>query len=136
MTEPSIPVESFNPDSVLLSIKKLLGLIPEDKSFDDELVMHINSVFMVLHQLGIGEPKPIVIEDDTALWSDVLPEHITLQLLKTYIYLKVRMVFDPPTQSGVLPSFEKQILECEWRLNHEAESNKEAVNVPIVIVVP
>lgn len=131
MTENSIPTESFSRDSVLTSIKKLLGIMSEDQAFDDELIMHINSAFMVLHQLGVGEPNPLYIDNAEATWNDILPGYKKLNQIKTYVYLKVRVLFDPPTASGVLAAFEKQILEHEWRINHEAESIKEAANVNV-----
>lgn len=102
-------------ESILSSIKKLLGIAEEYTAFDQDLVMHINSAFMVLTQLGVGPSSGFVIYDDTATWSDFV---ITskLELVKSYIYLKVKLLFDPPLSSAVMESINRQISEFEWRL--------------------
>ena len=85
--------------------------------------MHINSVFMVLNQLGVGPDEGFTISDDSATWSDFLGEDKSLEGVKTYVYMKVRMIFDPPTSSSVMDSMKRSIDELEWRLNI-AVSNK------------
>lgn len=110
-------------ESILTSIKKLL-LIPEDyDQFDVDVIIHINTVFMTLTQLGVGPSNGFHIEDDTALWTDFISDPETLQAVKTYMYLKVRIVFDPTSLgSATLAAYERQIQELEWRLNVAAES--------------
>ena len=105
-------------ESILTSIKKLLGIAEEYEHFDNDIIMHINSVFMILTQLGVGPSKGFVITDSSASWDDYLPEGgEKLQAVKTYMYMKVRLMFDPPTSSAVMESMNRMISELEWRLN-------------------
>ena len=104
-------------DSILTSIKKLLGITKEETSFDQDLIMHINSVFSILTQLGVGPSEGFFIEDDSAIWGDFLEDNTNLELVKTYVYMKVRLAFDPPTGSAVMESMNKMISELEWRIN-------------------
>ena len=110
-------------ESILNSIKKMLGIQADYDHFDQDIIMHINSVFMTLTQIGVGPSKGFYIEDDTTTWLKFIPDLDKLQAVKSYIYLKVRLLFDPPTQSSVLEAMNKQIAELEWRLNVAAESN-------------
>ena len=114
-----------NMDNILSSIKKLLGIPTEETAFDSDIIMHINSVFMILNQLGIGPTDGFTISDDYALWSDFIPEGQNLELVKSYMYMKVRLMFDPPSSSAVLSAMEKSINEFEWRLNVQAETKME-----------
>ena len=110
-------------ESILKSIKKLLG-IPEDETFfDSDIIMHINSVFTILNQLGVGPAKSFSIKDDVAVWDDFINDNTDYNSIKTYIYLKVRLLFDPPMSSSVLSSMERQISELEWRLNVQASTS-------------
>lgn len=106
-------------ESILTSIKKMLGIDEEYTHFDADIIMHINSVLMILTQLGVGPESGFVIEDDTSTWIDFIPEATTVQLhaVKSYIYMKVKLIFDPPTSSAVIESMNRQIAEFEWRLN-------------------
>ena len=104
-------------DSILTSIKKLLGIAEEDTSFDQDIVMHINAVFTILAQLGVGPEGGFSIEDDSAIWEDFIGTDPRLNSIKTYIYMKVRMMFDPPTIGSVAEAMNKNISELEWRLN-------------------
>lgn len=108
-------------DSILLSIKKLLGPSADYKQFDQDLIIHINSAFMVLHQLGVGPKKSFSITGETETWKDFSSDIDNLQLVKSYIYLKVRLIFDPPTNSTVIKAYEDLIKEYEWRLNVEVD---------------
>lgn len=109
-------------DSILTSIKKLLGIEEEYTHFDFDLIMHINSVLMILTQLGVGPAKGFTIEDDTATWTDFLGEDLTkLQSVKSYVCLKVRLLFDPPSSSSVLESANRLANEYEWRLQVAAD---------------
>lgn len=105
-------------DSILTSIKKLLGITEEYKHFDNDLIMHINSVFMILTQLGVGPATGYSITNVTETWSDFLGTDLSrLEMVKSYTYLKVKLLFDPPTSSAVIESINRQISEFEWRLN-------------------
>lgn len=110
-------------DSILTSIKKLLGITEEYTNFDTDIIIHINSVFMILNQLGVGPSKCFRIEDKYTTWDEYITEDDDLDAVKTYVYLKVKLMFDPPLNSSLMDSFERQIKELEWRLNVEVESN-------------
>ena len=109
-------------DSILISIKKMLGISKEYDAFDAVLIMHINTVFMNLSQLGVGPSEGFSIIDEADKWSDFISEDPRLESIKSYIYLKVRLLFDPPMNSSVMDSIALQIKELEWRLNVESES--------------
>ena len=89
-------------ESILTSIKKMLGISKEYTHFDEDLIMHINAALAVLGQLGVGPSIGFFIEDDTAVWSDFVPDSNRLQFIKTYVYQKVKLVFDPPQSSAAL----------------------------------
>ena len=111
-------------DSILTSIKKLLGLGVEDTNFDEELVMHINSVLFTLTQIGVGPATGFSILTSEETWEDYLgwdPIPQELEPVKMYIYLKVRLSFDPPSSSFVLESIQRQISELEFRINLHVE---------------
>lgn len=103
--------------SILTSIKKMLGVAEDYTEFDEDIITHINSVFLNLTQLGVGPEEGFVIEDNTAVWEDFIDNSIQLQAVKTYMYLKVKLLFDPPLSSSVTESFTRMIAELEWRLN-------------------
>ena len=103
--------------SILTSIKKMLGVAEDYTEFDEDIITHINSVFLNLTQLGVGPEEGFMIEDDTAVWEDFIDDSIQLQAVKTYMYLKVKLLFDPPLSSSVTESFTRMIAELEWRLN-------------------
>ena len=103
--------------SILTSIKKMLGIAEDYIEFDEDIITHINSVFLNLMQLGVGPEEGFMIEDDTAVWEDFIDDSIQLQAVKTYMYLKVKLLFDPPLSSSVTESFTRMIAELEWRLN-------------------
>lgn len=109
--------------SILKTIKKLLGIADDQTNFDVDLIVHINSVLMTLTQLGVGPEEGFVISDEYANWEDFIPEDQNLELVKSYIYLKVRLLFDPPLSSSVLAAMERTISEFEWRLNVKADAN-------------
>lgn len=104
-------------NSILTSIKKLLGIAEEYTQFDEDIIMHINTVFLNLTQLGVGPEEGFVIEDDVASWEDFINDNAQLQAVKTYVYLKVKLLFDPPLSSSVIESMNRMIAELEWRLN-------------------
>lgn len=111
-------------ESILTSIKKLLGISEEYAMFDSDLIMHINSVFMILTQLGIGPSEGFNIEDDSATWDEFVSDDLKLDLIKSYMHLKVKLLFDPPLNSAVIESMNRMINEFEWRLNVAADSIK------------
>lgn len=109
-------------DSILISIKKLLGITEEYTHFDQDIIIHINSVFFTLNQLGVGPTKPFTIKGGTEIWDDFIVEEDSLEAVKSYVYLKVRMFFDPPSSSVLMESINRQINEFEWRLNVAVET--------------
>lgn len=108
-------------NSILTSIKKLLGITYEDTSFDDDIIMGINSTFMILRQLGVGPKEGFSISDETTTWSDYLEDISKLELVRTYIYKKVRLMFDPPQSGIAVEALKNEIAEYEWRLNVEVD---------------
>lgn len=108
-------------ESILNTIKQMVGVEQNYDAFDMDLVVDINSAFYSLRQLGVGPTEGFTISDDVAKWNDFVEDKSLLGLVKTYVYLKVRMLFDPPTNSFLTSSIEKQISEYEWRLNVAGE---------------
>lgn len=104
-------------ESILTSIKKLLGIAEEYKHFDADLITHINSVFSILTQLGVGPSEGFSITDDSAVWTDFIQDNSKIELVKSYIHLKVKLLFDPPLSSAVIEAINRMISEFEWRLN-------------------
>ena len=104
-------------DSILDSVKKVVSIAPEYDAFDPDIIMHINSVFFTLHQLGIGPEDGFAIEDEHDMWDTFLEDKLLLNSVKSYIYLRVRMLFDPPPNSFTQASMKEQIQEFEWRLS-------------------
>lgn len=108
-------------ESILTSVKKALGIEDSYTHFDVDLIMAINSVLMVLNQLAIGPTEGFRIEDKTATWTSLLGTRLDLEAVKTYVYLKVRLIFDPPQTGYLVTSMAEQCKELEWRLNVQAE---------------
>lgn len=104
-------------ESILTNTKKILGVTETDLSFDVDIITHINSVFSTLNQLGIGPIEGFAIADAEATWDAFLADDLRLNSVKTYMYLRVRLLFDPPATSYLIASMEKQVLELEYRLN-------------------
>lgn len=109
-------------DSILTSIKKLLGIAEEYTNFDADIIMHINTVFMVLSQLGIGPSNGFRIEDESATWDEYIQDTDNLDAVKSYMHLKVKLLFDPPLNSAIIEAMKQQINELEWRLNTAVET--------------
>lgn len=109
-------------DSILATIKKMLGLDAEYTPYDMDIIVLINSVFMTLHQLGIGPAEGFSIKDYSAKWSDFVTNNIRLNAVQEYVYMKVRMVFDPPGNSFVMDALKENCKELEFRMNVQAES--------------
>lgn len=113
-------------DSILNSIKKLIGMDPEYTQFDTDLIIYINSMFAVLKQVGVGPENGFSISDDSATWDEYLPDYDkNFEFVKTYIQQRVKLVFDPPLTSSVLDAMKETIKELEWRLNIAGETYNE-----------
>ena len=108
-------------ESILTSIKKLLGITEECTDFDVDIIMHINTIFMTLKQIGVGPVEGFYIENNETAWDEFVADPTQLQAMKTYMYLKVRLLFDPPQSSAVMESMKRQADELEWRLNAEVD---------------
>lgn len=109
-------------DSILNTIKKQLGITEDYTVFDDDLIMHINSVFLTLSQLGVGPDEGFFIEGKTDSWTDYIDEGVLLNSIKTYVYLKVKLLFDPPGSSYAVDAINNIIKELEWRINVQVEN--------------
>ena len=107
--------------SILTSTKKVLGIAADYTAFDLDIITHINTAFSTLTQLGVGPVAGFAIEDDTAVWADFYVDDIQYNAVKSYVFLRVRMLFDPPQTSYLITAMEKQIQELEWRLNVHRE---------------
>jgi hypothetical protein len=111
-------------DSILTSTKKALGITEEYVVFDPDIIMHINSVFSTLNQLGIGAAQGFMIEDKTTIWNAFLEGDLRLNNVKTYVFLRVRLLFDPPQTAHATTAYQEQIKELEWRINAQREDEK------------
>lgn len=109
-------------DSILTSIKKMLGIDASYTHFDADIIMHINSVFMILSQLGVGPKEGFIIEDESAVWSDFISDSIKLNSVKTYVFLKVKLLFDPPLSSIVVEAMNRMASELDFRINAEVDT--------------
>lgn len=112
-------------NSILTSIKKLIGIAEECEDFDDDIIIHINSAFSTLNQIGIGPDEGFVIEDDSKEWSEYSDNLLIIGLVKTYVYLQTKLLFDPPSSGTLMESINRKISEIEWRLNVIYENSKE-----------
>lgn len=108
-------------DGILDTIKKMLGVDAEYEHFDTDIMTNINTSFMTLHQLGVGPEDGFTITGQDEKWVDFIPDTKKMEAIKTYIYLKVKLAFDPPTNSFSIDSYDRQAKEIEWRLNVQAE---------------
>lgn len=109
-------------ESILTSIKKMLGIAEDYDHFDPDIIMHINTVLMILKQLGVGPPEGFLIEDDTSTWVEFVNDSIKLESIKSYVYLRVKLLFDPSLSSAAIESINRTISELEWRINVTAET--------------
>lgn len=110
-------------NSILTSIKKLLGLVEEYEYFDADIVMHINSALAILTQLGVGPSEGFMITGEDETWSAFIPDGSNLEMIKSFVYMKVKLLFDPPLSSAVIESTNRMLSEFEWRIQVAAESN-------------
>ena len=107
-------------ESILTSVKKPLGIHEESTDFDADIIMHINSVFMILRQMGVGPEEGFSITDASAVWNDYVGESTDIESVKTYVFMKVKLIFDPPASSVIVEAMKQIISELEWRLNVES----------------
>lgn len=113
---------AVNQASILTSIKKLLGPEEEDTSFDMDITIHINSALFRLNQLGVGPTNGYVVTDKSQTWTDFLGSNRKdLEAIKSYVYLKVRLLFDPPSSSFLVEALKESIKEFEWTINVQVE---------------
>lgn len=103
-------------ESILTSIKKILGIAEEYTQFDMDLIIHINSVLSILTQIGVGPSEGFSIKNKNEVWTDFIPDDVRLELVKSYVYMKVKLLFDPPLSSAVIESLNRTISEFEWRI--------------------
>lgn len=108
-------------ESILTSIKKLLGMGKEYTAFDTDIIMYINSALMSLRQLGIGPAEGFRIKSDLDTWARFLGEREDIEAVKTYVYIKVRLVFDPPQSSAAIAALKEELKEQEFRLGIEVD---------------
>lgn len=119
--------------SILTSTKNVLGIAEDYTVFDLDIITHINTAFSTLTQLGVGPANGFMIEDEVAVWDDFIPmDDFQYNSVKTYVFLRVRLLFDPPQTSYLIAATQKQIEELEWRLNiHREESGWTDPNPPL-----
>lgn len=111
-------------ESILTSIKKLLGITAECTNFDSDIIMHINSVFLILNQIGVGPSKGYRITDEFNTWNEFISEdNPRLEAVKSYMYMKVKLLFDPPSSSAVMDSTNRLLNELEWRIQTEVDDS-------------
>lgn len=110
-------------ESILNHIKKLHGISPEDKNFDTDIITHINSALMILNQLGVGPSEGFYIEDEVKTWSDYVSNKFITEAIKSFVYIKVKLVFDPPASPTVVEALKSSANEYEWRIEHWASTN-------------
>lgn len=125
--------------SILTSTKKILGIAESYTAFDADIATHINTAFSTLTQLGVGPAEGFMIEDETAVWDDFLKMADDMQYtaIKSYVYLRARLLFDPPTTSFMIAAFDDQRKELEWRLNvHREETAWVDPNPPSLVTDP
>ncbi len=116
------PIEPIK-NSILNDIKSMLGPTYDDDSFDTDIIIYINSIFTILRQLGVGPSTGYRITNKDNIWSEFVKDEEMLDAVKTYIYLKVKLTFDPPLNASLVEAFTSQAKELEWRLNVSVESD-------------
>ena len=111
-------MEPFN-ESILISVKGSLGIPENYEYFDQQILFHLNSVMAILPQIGVGPPEGFIVEDETATWGDLIgdtSDKNKFLYVKSYVYLRVRLLFDPPSSSSAIDAMERQLRELEWRI--------------------
>lgn len=108
--------------SILTSVKKVLGLAEDYTAFDTDVIMHINTALGVLSQLGLGPTLGFTINDAVPVWANFIGSDLRLSMAKTYVYLRVKLIFDPPSSGFAITAIQDQIRELEWRISEQRES--------------
>ena len=119
----------MNEESILIYVKKLLGIQDDYNHFDPDVIYGINAAFGVLTQLGVGPEEGFMISDDSAKWNDFVSDTVRLSLIKPYVYLKTRLLFDPPSSTALIDSINKTISEYEYRLYVASDGDNSLPNV-------
>lgn len=109
-------------NSILLSVKKALGIQPECEDFNVEIITAINTVFSILTQIGVGPEEGFIVQDANDMWFDFIPSETNLEMIRTYVYQRVRLIFDPPQNSFLVNALKDDSKELEWRSQVAAES--------------
>jgi hypothetical protein len=117
--------QEFNRASILDSVKKDLGIMPDYTHFDPDIIMDINTALSILTQLGVGPSQGFSIEDNTAEWDDFIPDSPTLDMVKSYVSKKTKQLFDPPNTGPLSEAFNKVLDELVWRINVAVDPKKE-----------
>lgn len=121
-------------ESILTSVKKVLGIPEYYEHFDQDILLHLNSVMSILHQLGVGPENGFVVEDDSTTWSDLFDGDIDtnkMMYVKSYVCLRVRLLFDPPASSGAIDAIERQMRELEWRITVTRDPRDDSEEVTV-----
>ena len=121
-------------ESILSSVKKVLGIPSDYEHFDQDILLHINSVMSIMHQLGVGPEQGFIVEDDSTTWSDFFGEDVDtnkFMYVKSYICIRVRLLFDPPTSSGAIDAMERQMRELEWRITVTRDPRDDSEEVTV-----
>lgn len=121
-------------ESILTSVKKVLGIPEYYEHFDQDILLHLNSVMSILHQLGVGPENGFVVEDDSTTWSDLFDGDIDtnkMSYVKSYVCLRVRLLFDPPASSGAIDAMERQMRELEWRITVTRDPRDDSEEVTV-----
>lgn len=121
-------------ESILTSVKKVLGIPEYYEHFDQDILLHLNSVMSILHQLGVGSENGFVVEDDSTTWSDLFDGDIDtnkMMYVKSYVCLRVRLLFDPPASSGAIDAMERQMRELEWRITVTRDPRDDSEEVTV-----
>lgn len=121
-------------ESILTSVKKVLGIPEYYEHFDQDILLHLNSVMSILHQLGVGPENGFVVEDDSTTWSALFDGDIDtnkMMYVKSYVCLRVRLLFDPPASSGAIDAMERQMRELEWRITVTRDPRDDSEEVTV-----
>lgn len=114
-------IGAFMIDSILDTVKQACGIELDETAFDEELLLYINSIFVILHQIGVGPDTTFIVEDQSSVWSDFAIDENLVSMLRSYVSIKVRLLFDPPTSSSLETALKETANEYEWRLNLESD---------------
>lgn len=116
-------------DSILNSIKKMHGISSDDNNFDTDIIIHINSALMVLNQLDVGPSRGFFIRGPETKWHDYITDDIIAEAIKSYVYMKVKLIFDPPSSAAMIDVLKVSIKESEWRISEWVEDKKRELEV-------